>query len=89
MPKRLPGPAQVIVRKALGLRIREIRVSVGMSQEELAHLSGLDRSYVGSVERGERNVRIVNIAAIARGLNAPISDLVTFSEQPDHVRPSR
>lgn len=78
MPKRAPGPAQTSVRIALGRRIREIRHAQGVSQEELAHRSGLDRSYVGSVERGERNVSIDNIAALARALNAPIAELVTF-----------
>jgi transcriptional regulator with XRE-family HTH domain len=59
-----------------------------MSQEELAHRSGLDRSYVGSIERGERNVSIDNIAVLAHALSVSIADLMTFSNTPGPVRPS-
>jgi transcriptional regulator with XRE-family HTH domain len=56
------------IRKRFGQRLREIRTKAGLSQEELADLAHLDRSYIGGVERGERNVSLVNIHKIARGL---------------------
>lgn len=53
---------------AFGARIRQLRRSAGISQEELATLAELDRSYIGGVERGERNVSLLNIHKIARAL---------------------
>lgn len=64
------------VRTAFGKRVREIRLSVEISQEELAHRSGLDRSYVGQVERGERNLTLENIYRLAGGLGVPTAKLV-------------
>lgn len=56
------------IRESFGKRLRELRQKAGLSQEELADLAGLDRSYIGGVERGERNVSLVNIHRIARAL---------------------
>lgn len=64
------------VRSAFGKRVREVRLSVDLSQEELAHRSGLDRSYVGQVERGERNLTLENIYRLAEGLGVPAARLV-------------
>lgn len=58
--------------------MRELRVHKGLSQERLGVLASLDRSYVGGVERGQRNVSLENIAAIARALGVNIATL--FSE---------
>jgi len=57
------------IQKKFGSRLRQIRQNMGLSQEELAHLSNLDRSYVVGVERGERNISLVNIHKIADALN--------------------
>ena len=57
------------IREGFGKRVREFRLKAKLSQEELADLAGLDRSYIGGVERGERNVSLVNICRIARALN--------------------
>lgn len=51
-----------------GNRLRSLRIERGYSQEELAHICGLDRSYVGGVERGARNVSLINIHKLAKAL---------------------
>ena len=58
-----------------GRRVRELRKSRGWSQEEFALHVGLDRSYVGGVERGERNIGLENICLIAASLGVPPSNL--------------
>ena len=68
------------VRMAFGARVREIRRRQGIAQERLALLSGLDRSYMGRVERGERNVTLVNICKIANGLNVSAATLLDWHE---------
>lgn len=62
--------------KKLGEKIRYFRLQRQYSQEKLAELSGLHRTYIGSVERGERNISIRNLIAISKALNLPIQDLV-------------
>ncbi|MEA5575985.1 helix-turn-helix transcriptional regulator [Anabaena sp. UHCC 0451] len=57
------------IQKKFGSRLRQIRQNLELSQEELAHLCNLDRSYIGGVERGERNISLVNIHKIADALN--------------------
>jgi len=52
-----------------GKRLRVVRIAHGMSQEGLALACGLDRSYIGGVERGERNISVVNIFKLANALN--------------------
>lgn len=69
-------------RALFGRRVRELRKERGYSQERFAMLSGLDRSYFGGVERGERNVSLDNIAAIARTLEVPVKELFPSSEPP-------
>lgn len=55
-------------RRAFGARVRALREEQGMSQEALAYAAGLDRSYMGGVERGQRNVSLDNIYRIADAL---------------------
>lgn len=69
-------------RVLFGRRVRELRKAKGYSQEGFAAVSGLDRSYYGRVERGEQNVSLDNIAAIARALGEPIKELFPSSEPP-------
>jgi transcriptional regulator with XRE-family HTH domain len=64
------------VKKLLGDNIRSQRVERQISQEELASLAGLHRTYIGGAERGERNVSLVNIVAIARALGSTPSELL-------------
>lgn len=63
------------IRTEFGKRVRELRQKATLSQEELAHLAALDRSYIGGVERGERNVSLVNIYKIAWALREHPGDL--------------
>lgn len=60
----------------LGRRIRELRTRAGLSQEELADRAGLHRTYIGGIERGERNVGVLNLLQLARALKVPPSDLL-------------
>jgi transcriptional regulator with XRE-family HTH domain len=55
--------------------VRQRRQKLGVSQEEFADLCGLDRTYIGGIERGERNVSLVNIEKIAQTFKVSLSDL--------------
>lgn len=61
-----------------GRRVRQLRQAKGISQEAFAHVIGIDRSYYGSIERGERNVSLDNICLIADGLGVEPSELLLF-----------
>lgn len=63
-------------RRTFGAGVRALRERAGLSQEQLAHVAGLHRTYVGSVERGERNVSLDNIWALADALGVSPSDLL-------------
>jgi len=57
----------ISLRKSFATNLRRERLSLGLSQEDLAHMAGLHRTYVGLVERGECNISIDNIERLARG----------------------
>jgi transcriptional regulator with XRE-family HTH domain len=59
-----------------GARVRALRKAQGLSQESFATQCGLDRTYVGGIERGERNVGLRNIEILARTLGITISELM-------------
>lgn len=59
-----------------GRRVRELRLKQGWSQEAFAEVCDLDRTYIGGIERGERNLALRNIEAIARGLDLSLSQLM-------------
>lgn len=63
------------IKKIFGKNIRVARDSKNITQEQLAELCGLHRTYIGSVERGERNISLENISKIAQALKVNISDL--------------
>ena len=63
------------LRKKLGNRIRIIRQKKNLSQEDLAHICNLHRTYVGGIERGERNPSLDNIEKIAKALEIEILEL--------------
>lgn len=64
------------VRERIGRNIRQLRVDLGLSQERLALESGIDRSYVGRVERGEENVTLDTMQAFAAALGVDVSALL-------------
>jgi transcriptional regulator with XRE-family HTH domain len=59
----------------LGQRIRARRSAIGMSQEKLAHEAGLDRSYVGRIERGEQNLTFVALVKLCRAMRCDIASV--------------
>lgn len=61
---------------ALGRAIREIRLAKGVSQENLALLAEVDRSYVGRVERGDNNVAVLTLAKLSRALGVSVAKLM-------------
>lgn len=64
------------ITHTFGLRVRTFRLKKGYSQEDLAEHSGLHRTFIGRVERGETNITLINICRIARGLGVPPSVLL-------------
>lgn len=64
-----------MITAKIGNRIRELRMKTGLSQEKFAQKIGMDRTYFASVELGKRNISIVNIEKIAKGLEISLSEL--------------
>ena len=67
------------VRKLFGKKLAELRKEKGWSQETLALESGIARSYLGGVERGQRNIALVNICRLADALQVNPSELLIFN----------
>ena len=61
---------------AFGKRVREVRKSKGISQERLAEMAGIDRSYMGNIERGEKNITLKKAYEICDALDIEIQGLV-------------
>ena len=59
-----------------GLRVKEVRKNRGLSQEELAHKSNLHRTYIGMIERAEKNITLINIEKLSKALDTPLSKLL-------------
>ena len=68
-----------VLRKKLGLRIRQLRKIKGWTQEALAEKADLDYKYLGAIERGEKNLTLANIEKIAKGLGVEVYQLLLFS----------
>jgi transcriptional regulator with XRE-family HTH domain len=79
MPDRPGGPLLI----AFGSAVRTLRRERGLSQEAFADQIGLHRTYMGDVERGERNIGLVNVARIAAALQIPLSVLMAQVESAD------
>ena len=63
------------IKEKFGHNVKLFRIKQGLSQEALAFKSGLDRTYISSIEKGERNVSIVVVEKIAFALNVPLVEL--------------
>jgi len=68
------------VKSKIGLRIKNLRESANMSQKDLAYTADLDRSYIASVENGQRNISIMNIEKIATALNVTLKEFFNYDE---------
>ena len=77
------------VKLKIGQRIKELREAAKMSQKDLAYESDLDRSYIASIENGQRNVSIVNIEKIAGALGVTLKEFFNDGEFSKHTRGSR
>jgi transcriptional regulator with XRE-family HTH domain len=63
------------IQRRLGLRVRSLRQKRGLSQEAFADACGVHRSYMGAVERGEKNLTVASLSKIARALNVKVGEL--------------
>lgn len=68
-----------LVIEYFGLKIKHLRESKGFTQEKLSFATGFHRTYIGMIERGERNISLNNIAVFAKVFEMPISELLDFS----------
>jgi transcriptional regulator with XRE-family HTH domain len=69
------------IRERFGFAIRLRREALQLTQEELAHQAGIHRTYLSDIERGARNLSLLNIERLAQGLSLPISRLFELMEQ--------
>lgn len=77
------------IKLKLGQRIKELREKAEMSQKDLAYTADLDRSYIASIENGQRNVSIVNIEKIANALNVTLKEFFNDNEFEKHTKSGR
>ena len=78
--EQVAGPEDRARLKAFGLRLKLLRVSRGWSQEELAEVAGMHRTFIGQVERGQRGMNIINLWRLSEAFGIPIGDLFTDVE---------
>jgi len=64
------------INKKVGLNIRKYREKKGWSQEQLAFEADLHRAYIGQIERGEKNIGLINLEKIAKALNVTLKNLI-------------
>ena len=70
-------PVNKKLLKDFGARVRELRLARSLSQEQLAELTGFHRTYIGMIERGERNLSLTNLAVFAKTFDIEIAELIT------------
>lgn len=64
------------IQKRFGKKVRTLRLDRGFSQERLGELAKLHRTYIGMIERGEKNITLTNIEKVAKALKVPIKQLL-------------
>ena len=64
--------SEILIR--FGEKVRELRIKKKLSQEQLAHLADVHRTYIGMIERAEKNITLINIEKIANALETEIKD---------------
>lgn len=84
----MPRIPSALVRATLAENVRSYRKEHGLSQEELADLCDLHRTYIGSVEREERNVSLSTLEVLARALGVSIPELLTLRAEHDREDPT-
>jgi transcriptional regulator with XRE-family HTH domain len=62
-----------------GLRIKQLRIQKNISQEKLSYLTGFHRTYIGMIERGERNISLTNMAVFAKVFEMTVSELLELT----------
>ncbi len=72
----LPQLSERKLAKVIGDRVHAKRLAAGLSQEQLGERADIHRTYIGAVERGEKNVTVVTLAKIARALRCKLTDLL-------------
>lgn len=75
------------LKKAFGLRVKELRTKLGISQEEAADRAGLHFTYWGAVERGEKNLTIESMGKIATGLGTTVGSLFKYEKCSEKTDP--
>ena len=73
------------ILQQFGQRVRELREKMGLSQETMAYEAGVDRSFVGKVERGDNNVSLLKMARLAKVLNVSLVELLIDVVIPDDL----
>lgn len=68
------------IKILVGKRVKELRNNLGISQEELANIAELDRTYITSVECGKRNISIINVEKLANALKVTLSEFFNFNK---------
>ncbi|TCG02308.1 transcriptional regulator [Paraburkholderia strydomiana] len=76
--RTVPPPQPPSARETLALNLRRMRAEREWTQEDLAHYSGLDRSFIAHVERQSRNISLDNLEKLARALQVTVASLLTF-----------
>ena len=76
----MPHPVNKKLLKQFGDRVRSLRTARGLTQEKLAELTGFHRTYIGMIERGERNISLANIGIFAETFSLSVAELFQFKK---------
>ncbi|MUT67105.1 helix-turn-helix domain-containing protein [Paenibacillus sp. NEAU-GSW1] len=74
------------VLNLVGQRIRDLRKQNNLSQEQLGELAGFHFSYIGGLERGQKNITLLNLEKIAEALNVPLHEIFLYNRQTNRLK---